>query len=217
MKTGIFYEIGAYGTVGKYLTDEDWVKSSRQREVEGKELCVPLKYANEYANWEVFAVEALPKNMANMLQNQDLTNRNNLYLINATIGAQNKMGFVDIVDFAKIKEGIYGSEHLAYLRESNIFTEERKRDSISYYTFTITLDQLFMSLNAHPTVLRIDIEGAEVEVLESYSFQPKPRIVQVDSHQLNRKACSRILQNQGYTIIDEYWGDRADDIYAELL
>lgn len=28
MKAGIFYEIGAYGTTGKYLTDEDWVQSS---------------------------------------------------------------------------------------------------------------------------------------------------------------------------------------------
>ena len=72
MKTGIFYEIGAYGTVGKYLTDEGWVQSSRQRESEGKELCVPLTFAEEYENWKVFAVEALPKNMASMLQNEDL-------------------------------------------------------------------------------------------------------------------------------------------------
>jgi FkbM family methyltransferase len=216
MKIGIFYEIGAYGTVGEYLSRPDWVSTSHQRASGGKELYVPLKYANEYANWKVFAVEALPRNMANMLSNNDLTQRNNLHLINATIGPYNKMEIVDIVDFAKIKGGMYGTEHSAYLKESNIFTEERKRDSISYYTFTITLDQLFMSLNAHPTVLRIDIEGAEVEVLESYSFQPKPRIIQVDCHQRNRKACARILQDQGYTIIDEYWGDHSDDIYAEL-
>lgn len=218
MKTGIFYEIGAYGTTGKYLTDEDWVQSSRQRESEDKELCVPLKFAKEYENWKVFAVEALPKNMASMLQNEDLIKRENLYLINATIGSHDKMGVVDIVDLARIKDGIYGSEHLAYLRESNVFVEERQQlSSTAYYTFTITLDQLFMSLNAHPDVLRIDIEGAEVEVLESYSFQPRPRIVQVDAHQINRKACTRILQDQGYTIIDQYWGDRADDIYAEIL
>ena len=213
-KTGVFYEIGAFGAYSAYLSDDNWKEESQSLENKGQDLLVPLKYTTEYDRWAVYMIEPLARNMR-FMQDHVPQHHPKVKLIQAAIGSHNGIQVLDSIDIGKYNKGEFGTDHTASHQKTNMFTWQIKPD-FQFYTYVLTLDKLFHELSAWPTVLRIDIEGAEADVLNAYSFNPKPRIIQVDTHDINREACRAILEAHGYNILDDEWGDYKKDIYAEL-
>ena len=210
-RTGVFYEVGGYGAYAGYLCDRLWREYNREKS--DAERVIPIEYENEYDRWDVYLVEPLARNMA-LLQNDWMPHYPNLKLVQVAVGGANSFERIDVVDIGKYRDAKYGHDHTASIKKTNLFIHELQPDS-EFYTHVVTLDTLFQLLNAWPSVLRIDIEGAEVDALNAYSFNPRPRIIQVDAHQINRVACANILRAHGYKIVSDAWGDYKDDVYAE--
>ena len=218
-RTGVFFEVGGYGAYACYLSEWDWVAASRRRmEVDGKELLVPLDFGRFYDKWDVYYVEPLAKNM-NWLQREVSVHYPESHFIQVAVGGYDRFEELEVVDIGKVANGFFGSDYAASIMGSSLFNESMPETILpgySFYTHVVTLDTLFKNLGVYPNVLRLDVEGAEVDVLLSYSFDPKPRIIQVDAHKVNSDDCCDILGGYGYTIVDTCWGDFDDDIYAEL-
>lgn len=213
-RTGVFFEVGGYGAYAMYLSDPNWRYLSRDREAGGKELLVPRHYEEEYDDWEVYYIEPLAHNME-WLQKEAGRIYPQSKFVQVAVGGADTFNLIEVIDMAHVQEGRYSKDLTASIVKSNLFGDE-PTESVrnSFYSHVMTLDSLFKHLDAYPTVLRIDIEGAEVEALEAYSFDPAPRIVQVDAHQINNDACCEILVANNYYIADRAWGDFNDDVYA---
>ena len=58
---------------------------------------------------------------------------------------------------------------------------------------------------------KIDVEGHEQTILESYSWRVKPKFMKVEHFHSDRDLLKRLLESQGYTVLTERW-----DYYAFL-
>ena len=207
-QTGIFYEIGAAGQQLSYLLEPDWKELTAQRIDEGKPVFAPADLCEQ---WIGYFVEPLGRAMADMLK---WNKWENAHYIQCAIAGKSELRRASIVEF--IGDNPWDMTTLA----SVDFYETWAKEINSYFVPTLTLDELFASLNAYPDLLRLDIEGAEIETLLSYSFNPKPRIIQIDHHSVNKFACCEILRKDDYTIVDSDWNsdlnyDDSNDLYAE--
>ncbi len=59
--------------------------------------------------------------------------------------------------------------------------------------------------------MKIDVEGHEMEILTTYSWNVKPKLLKIEHKHLSGNTLDRILKRQGYTLFVE-----TDDIYAIL-
>lgn len=207
-KTGIFYEIGAAGQHLSYLLEPDWKEQTEQRIKEGKPTFAPTDLCEE---WVGYFVEPLGRAMADMLK---WNKWSNAHYIQCAVAGRTELKRASIVEF--IGDNPWDMTTIA----DSSFYETWAKEVSSYFVPTLTLDELFRSLEAPPDLLRLDIEGAEIETLLAYSFDPKPRIIQIDHHNINKYACCEVLRHQGYTIIKDDWLSDPNytdnfDIYAE--
>lgn len=84
----------------------------------------------------------------------------------------------------------------------------------SIYVSCISLDNLIDLFEMKPDLIRINVEGAEVEIIANYSFFHKPQFFEIDTHIENKKICSDILESRGYKVRNSIYNDW--DIYATL-
>ena len=184
---GNYFEIGANGTVGEFLLSHGWQYSAQASQHLSDKIIESLK---QFARFNGYFVEGNPDTiyqLANRFENVP-----NATFIEATISDQ--------VSVEK-KHLIHGGG--VTLDKTTFYGDMTSFETDDYYTqylaACIDLDTLFAKLNQYPDFLRIDIEGAEKTVLETYRFDPPPRCIVVDHHFKNHDTVLTILQNKGYT------------------
>lgn len=72
----------------------------------------------------------------------------------------------------------------------------------------MTLDTLLKEVD-HVDFMKIDVEGHELNILESYSFRVKPKMLKVEHKHVDDIKLRSLLEGHGYMVWTE-----ADDIYA---
>ena len=192
-----YFEIGGGYSAGRDLLSPHW----RQRNVETRLLpseVVSLFDSVEYFNG--FFVEPVPLQVIDLIR--DLKPHENATVVQAAIA-----GEVGIQ-----KMGVSLNQRMGMLTETawSYYGE----DDDYFHVACMTLDLLFTFLNKTPDLLRIDIEGAEVNVLDTYSFKPKPRCIIVDAHFKNNELVSKILTKNGYYCFEH--PNQAEDIVGIL-
>ena len=206
MNKGVFFEIGAQWLTLRGLLEPQWKDAVRQGELTEQGLNVPC-YVTEWCNeWTGYFVEPLASVMVEMLSwHKPYWDAH--YIQCAVAGT-------DSLQKAEIREFESGECRMAMIPiEKSAFGTDGLRNSKCaghFYVPTLTLDSLFASLGVQPDILRIDIEGMEVEVLEQYTFNPMPTYVQIDHHWFNKEACWNILSQHGYNIVE-----CGDELHAE--
>ena len=176
-----YFEIGGGYSAGRDLLSADW----RQRNVETGLL--PPEVVSLFNNVEYFNgffVEPVPLQVIDLIR--DLKPHDNATVIQATIASE--IGIQQM--------GISLNQRMGMLTETA--WSYYGKDDDYFHVACLTLNMLFSSLNEFPDLLRIDIEGAEIGVLETYDFRPKPRVIIVDAHYKNSEACKTILKGHGY-------------------
>ena len=86
---------------------------------------------------------------------------------------------------------------------ATLFNENSKQTQ-SLKSFSITLDRL-LNICPYPVdLIRVDCEGAELEIFENFSFSPKPRHIIIEPHDWIVKGTTEglisIFSEQGYTL-----------------
>lgn len=222
-RTGIFYEIGGNGAISSYLAEPGW--SERDHGVfDHTPPLLPSRYAEYYDNWIVYIVEPAPTNMVNVAH--VAAGNPNIHMVQCAVGPENKYLMpLRVVDMATNPDwGTDAHGYSSQIEGVNLLGPDEEHISFTEHVYTtyvqlLTLDSLFEIMARVPDVLRIDIEGAEVETLAAYSFDPAPRMIQVDHHTINLSAIEAILLEKGYRILE--WtantGGDAGDIIAERI
>jgi len=72
----------------------------------------------------------------------------------------------------------------------------------------MTLDRL-LSYTKHVDVMKVDVEGHELNVFMNYSFEIKPSIIKVEHKHVDDKILRRKLETNGYMVWTE-----SEDLYA---
>ena len=76
----------------------------------------------------------------------------------------------------------------------------------------MTLDSLIAENEIdHIDFLKLDVEGHETNVIESYSWIIKPTFIKLEHWHIDDKNMKRMLESQGYLVYTE-----SRDIYAIL-
>ena len=213
MKKGVFFEVGAAGQFLAPLLENNWKELVHERKRNGKPIFASMSGVEIYDSWTGYFIEPLPQPMANMLD-WDKTHPDwDAHYVQCAISGKKELREMSVIKFLNSEPWQMGT-----LADESFYQNWGQYVN-SFWVHTLTLDMLFSSLGAYPDLLRIDIEGAEVEALAAYSFKPPPQIIQVDYHQ-NREACIDILQANNYRIVTDRWINRPHhkdyDIYAEL-
>lgn len=88
------------------------------------------------------------------------------------------------------------------LSEARPFHPSAVDNTVSFCVFTVSLETLFSAIgHEHIDLLRLDVEGAEVPILEGYPFHIKPRLFSVEHHSKAGETFVRhVLETQGYRI-----------------
>lgn len=160
-------------------------------------LCDALWYVDE---WFGLLVEPHPFNIITMHNNLIKEKRENCYMIPGVVASPEREGLV--------RFGIHQGKDLREIDFACSIVRFRE-EFPSLYFFTISLDTL-VSYAPHPVeLMRIDCEGAEVEILETYSFSVKPTQIILECHDYitpnATDRCYEILDAQGYSIQGYDW------------
>lgn len=150
------------------------------------------------AGWSVFALEPDPKNRAILLER--LPTLGSKITID-TKAAYSKSG--DTLSF-------YDSEESTGISSIYAFTEGHKH---ALEVETITLDD-FIAENAISQIdyLKIDVEGAEMDVFRGFNFSPRPRVIcaEFEDSKSTQQGyttadLATFLQNKGYRVFVSEW------------
>lgn len=94
-----------------------------------------------------------------------------------------------------------GLSHLS-TSQVNHTQEYANQNWISEQVQVITLDNLLDKYNIDKIhTIKLDIEGAEVRVLEEYSWRVKPDILLIEHKYSDQNQLHTILKNQGYELV----------------
>ena len=212
MKKGIFFEVGAAGQYLRYLLEDNWKDLVYERERNEEPMFIPTSFTEIYDNWTGYFIEPLPQHIALMLEWHKTHLGWDAHYVQCAISGKNKLEEMSVIKF------LDDDRQMSTLSGTE-FYQDWARYVNSFWVQTLTLDTLFSGLDAYPDLLRIDIEGAEIEALEAYSFNPPPRIVQIDHHG-NIKILQKILERHNYKIVTDtflnFEGHKDFDIYAEF-
>ena len=166
MQVSTFIEFGTGGCPELYwLLQDNWKDYCDRFLIFGGERLV------EYTDtWFGIFVEPHPYNLQQTLKklNEVDPSGKKYQLFSTLIMGSNKIAqFYPSSDFNQIDES------------ASVFITER---SISLHFPTMTLDQLVV-ISPYPVdLIRSDCEGAELEVFENFSFQPKPQHLIIETH-----------------------------------
>ena len=209
MKKGVFFEVGAAGQFLSYLLEANWKELVYERERNGDPMFVPTSFTEIFDNWTGYFIEPLPQPMANMLKWDKGHPDWDAHYIQCAISGKNEFREMSVIEFLDSKPWQMGT-----LADEGFYQNWAQAVN-SFWVQTLTLDTLFSHLGVYPDLLRIDIEGAEEEALAAYSFNPSPRIIQIES-----RACVDILKANNYRIVSDRWvnhpGNNDYDVYGEL-
>ena len=179
-KRGTYFEIGAGWPQGGFLLDEDW-----QRNYGDVLTPETVKVLSDFSAFDGYFVEAVPEQVESL--HETFKHRENATVINAAISGSPGMQALHVF-----------SSGMGVLQEYSLGQSAFVK---SFSVNCMDLDTLFANVGETPDLLRVDIEGAEVSTLEAYSFDPKPRVIIVDTHLRNKERVTAILEGQGYVVL----------------
>ena len=183
------------------LLDKNWHQSARKTVEDSFQNRFPAELLSYSGGWEGYFVEPSPMRFAHLVEHHKY--RKNAYFIQGALASKS------IFTRMKIGTQPIPSAHLGSI----------KKFSGEFILQTFTLDDLLDFLHFTPTLLFMDIEGAEMEVLETYSFSRCPDFWMVDMHHNTRniQKAIQIFEKNGYKILtttghpkdkDELWVQR---------
>lgn len=151
--------------------------------------CGVFSFSSSLAR-QVVAVEADPFLCCLI---QDSISMNGIPILLVSAAASSSYG---IAEFSIAKRG-RASNHLSFVSGSSQTGGERSRILVP----TITLDGLLDSV-LPPTFVKIDVEGAEVEVLNGARrlLREVRPVIYLETVQVTHAACALILEDAGYTL-----------------
>ena len=185
---GIAIQIGAYTEVEyAYLLNPNW-QEVMQTVPEIKHLPTKLQVIE---NWSVYAIDCDPSSCLYIRERYP-----DVHCINAYITG-NKRG---------IRESYLSDAfHILHALEFYDISDYQGR---RYFISQTPFDDIISSLElTHIDVLAVDIESAEVELFENYSWCIKPRFLAIEFHDcfldISRIDFEEVILNQGYRKIKE--------------
>ena len=88
------------------------------------------------------------------------------------------------------------------LTEAQHFHPRAVNNTTNFRLFTVSLDTLLSALgHPHIDLLRLDVEGAEVPILQSYQWHVHPTLLSVEHHcPEGKNIIQDLMTQQGYRI-----------------
>ena len=199
MKNLTLLEIGSghYGALTPLL-EKNWHQVASQKLQEGHQNRFPAEVLSYSGEWEGYFVEPSPMRCATLIE--DHSWRKNVHFIQGALSSETR--------FTQI--------HLIETKVPSVQIRPPKHFIGKFSLQTVTLDDLLDFLDLTPTLLFMDIEFEEMDVLETYSFSRLPDFWMVDMHHREpniQRACE-IFESHGYEILtttghpadkDELW------------
>lgn len=198
----VFVEIGTgQRAEWTYLIREDWRDIARSKSRTDRLRALPESWLSEEGNWHGYLVEAHPNNFSALVEKTvaDKTLRpflHRLTFINASISGTSQLTTMGLE--TGVFKGLFVNRYT--LRESRPFHPSAVDNTVDFGLFTVSLETLLSAIgHEHIDLLRLDVEGAEVSILETYPFHLKPHFLSIEYHSKAGKTFVRdILEEHGY-------------------
>ena len=184
IRIGIYYEIGAGWPVGGFLLSKGW------QQVDKPQVIIPeiLEAFSDIDFFNGYFVETVPAQVSNLTEH--FSGTPNAHVIQSAVSGG--------VGIQRVK---VAHKRMANLEATQVWDmcQSLPVDEVtSFYVTCLDLNTLIRNMQAYPDYLRIDIEGAEIVALCAYDFNPRPRVIVVDTHHQNDDAVRNILTQKGY-------------------
>ena len=202
----VFVEIGTgHSAEWTFLIRNDWKEITAKKQGLNPLRTLPDRWISQpWKPWHGYLVEAHPGNFSSLVETT-VANKHlrpflhRLTFINAAIGAETASFSSMGMETGALKALFVNRFSLG---EAQSFQRCRINNAINFRLFTVSLETLFAEIpHKHIDLLRLDVEGAEVPILGTYSFQMKPQLLSVEHHSNGGASFIRqLLQAQNYRI-----------------
>ena len=205
----VFIEIGG-GVAGhlSFLTSPDWRAKPETL------TRLPEFFRRANFQWQGYIVEPVPENFLEIMA---FKKRNDIqdieYILGAVSGRSNFQQMVSY-DLTNTEDECHPMSSL--VEPSYFAFEETRVVSDIFHIKPFTLDELLNWVEIVPTMLRIDIEGSERDVFETFSWACRPYLFQIDHHNRNIPYFVDLFKSKGYEILGDGLGDDGMEIWATL-
>ena len=201
----VFVEIGTgHRAEWTYLVRDDWRSITRSKQRTDRLRALPDSWLSEHGNWHGYLVEAHPSNFSAFVEKTVADKHlrpflHRLTFINAAISAETSHFTTIGMETGRLKRLFANRFTLA---EASPFHASAVDNTVDFGVFTVSLETLFAAIgHTKIDLLRLDVEGAEVPILEAYPFHIKPRLLSIEYHSKTGEAfVRRVLETQGYRI-----------------
>ena len=200
----VFVEIGTgHRAEWTYLVRDDWRNIARSKQRTDRLRALPDLWLSEHGNWHGYLVEAHPGNFCTLVE-KTLADKHlrpflhRLTFINAAISGTSQFSTMGMETGAFKKLFV----NRFTLAEARLYHPNAVDNTVDFGIFTVSLETLFSAIgHKHIDLLRLDVEGAEVSILETYPFHIKPHLLSIEYHsKTGETLVRRILETQGYRI-----------------
>ena len=203
--TRVFVEIGTgQRAEWTYLIRDDWQDIARSKSRTDRLRALPESWLSEQGSWHGYLVEAHPSNFSALVEKTVADEKlrpflHRLTFINAAISSGASQ-FTTMGMEIGVFKGLFVNRYT--LRESRSFHPSAVDNTVDFGLFTVSLETLLSAIgHENIDLLRLDIEGAEVPILEAYPFHIKPHFLSIEYHSKAGETLVRhILEEQGYQI-----------------
>ena len=200
--TRVFVEIGTgQRAEWTYLIRDDWQDIARSKSQTDRLRALPESWLSEQGNWHGYLVEAHPRNFSALVEKTVADEKlcpflHRLTFINAAISGTSQLTTMGME--TGVFKGLFVNRYT--LRESRSFHPSAVDNTVDFGLFTVSLETLLSAIgHKHIDLLRLDVEGAEVAILEAYPFHIKPHFLSIEYHSKAGKTLVRhILEEHGY-------------------
>lgn len=201
----IFVEIGTgHRAEWTYLIRDDWRDIARRKHRTDRLRALPDSWLSEPGHWHGYLVEAHPGNFCTLVE-KTVANKSlrpflhRLTFINAAISAETSH-FTTMGMETDMFKGLFVNRFT--LTEARPFHPSAVNNTVDFAVFTVSLETLFSAIrHKQIDLLRLDVEGAEVPILEVYPFHIKPHLFSIEHHSKTGETfVRRALETQGYRI-----------------
>lgn len=170
------------------------------------------------SGWKGFFIEPIPIYMESLKQSLESKN-----LLSNCVFEQsaitNRNGLIDMVFVSNPDEE--WKRGISHVKQNPNKKQNYTSDLITYNQFeNETIKVPAMTLNSFVEkhkidqidLLKIDIEGHELVVLESYDWEIKPKFLKIEHKFIDHQLLINLLERKGYFVWKE-----TDDLYAILI
>ena len=200
--TRVFVEIGTgQRAEWTYLIRDDWQDIARSKIRTDRLRALPESWLSKQGNWYGYLVEAHPRNFSALVEKTVADKKlrpflHRLTFINAAISGTSQWTTMGME--TGVFKGLFVNRYT--LTSARSFHPSAVDNTVDFGLFTVSLETLLSAIgHEHIDLLRMDVEGAEIAILEAYSFHIKPHFLSIEYHSKAGKVLVRhILEKHGY-------------------